>query len=84
MVHSLTCFQDHGTIIKLEGGERQEVELSGYAYSGGGRRVIIAELSFDNGRVSKQRTRKERGAYVIHFAQVWQTDWIKKCTFIPS
>lgn len=50
-INSAMVYPQHDEILKLNGRADQTYALKGYAYSGGGRRVIRVEVSFDEGKV---------------------------------
>ncbi len=51
-INSAVTQPGHGELVRVEGKNQDEqvVEFRGFAYSGGGRRVIMVELSLDGGR----------------------------------
>jgi len=50
-INSAITHPDHGQIVQVEGAAPDaHVEFQGFAYSGGGRRVVIVELSLDDGK----------------------------------
>ena len=50
-INSAMVYPQHDEILKLTGSDGQKYTLKGYAYSGGGRKVIRTEISFDGGKV---------------------------------
>ena len=50
-INSAMVYPQHDEILKLNGKSDQKYTLKGYAYSGGGRKVIRSEISFDGGKV---------------------------------
>ncbi|QDZ18659.1 nitrate reductase [Chloropicon primus] len=49
-INSAMVYPQHDEILKLSGSDGQKYTLKGYAYSGGGRKVIRSEISFDDGK----------------------------------
>jgi nitrate reductase (NAD(P)H) len=50
-INSAMVYPQHDEILKITGNSEQKYTLKGYAYSGGGRKVIRSEVSFDQGKV---------------------------------
>lgn len=50
-INSAVTHPDHGQIVQVVGAAPDaHVEFRGFAYSGGGRRIVMVELSLDDGK----------------------------------